>query len=119
MNENVTSLVQGLLDVIDRKDWFNANGNQRELALLDARSADDAIEALEDKLESLEYDSEDYYTIDKDTFESESRKALRSYFYTDDGDITEEFENFEGVMPEIIDELQELFVAMMVKNNDK
>ena len=59
MEENVTTLVESLIDVIERKDWFNANSNQKKLALLDAESADNYIEELEEKLEMVTADFED------------------------------------------------------------
>ena len=87
MNNTVTHLVQGLLDVIDKKDWFNANDNQRELALLDAESADKYIEDLEDKVEELEWSADDYYQIDKDDMDMIITRAMRDMFFSQEDSI--------------------------------
>ena len=81
MNDTVESLVKKLLEVIDGDDWFNANGNERELALMDAVNADNHIESLEEKIEDLEWEEDDYFTIDKDDLDIIVTNTMRKMFF--------------------------------------
>ena len=105
MNNTVEHLVQGLLDVIDKKDWFNANGNQRELALLDAESADKYIGMLEGEIEDFEWSAGDYYQIDKDDMDIIITRAMRDMFFSQGDNVWVQPEelDYDGWLEDTID----------------
>lgn len=75
MNETVEDLVQGILDEMEMLGCRLVE-NKQKLALLDARSADAEIERLEDRIEEIEYASEEVYQLDKDLTEDILLKHL-------------------------------------------
>ena len=81
MDRTVKELVEQLCDMIDGHGEFHNNG--RELALLDAESADDELSELEEKVEDLEWNEDDYFTIDKDKMDVIMTRVMRKMFYPD------------------------------------
>jgi len=105
MDETMESVVGQLCDIIEGDGEFLPNG--RALALLDARSADDEIERLEEKIEEIEWCADDYYQIDKDDLDMIVTRAMGKMFFAKDGTYmeTEEFD-FDNFVDDTIAELE-------------
>lgn len=84
MDDTVENLVTGLLDTMEAVGVPLA-GNTRALAILDAQSADKELEDLDERIEELEWNADDYYQIDKDEFETIVTKVMRKMFYDKHG----------------------------------
>ena len=110
MNDTVENLVQGLLDEME-ESGLRTSANRKALLLLDARSADDELETLEEKVEDLEWAVEDYFTIDKDDLGVIVARVMRSMFYPskDSGYVATNEEDYDSFLDEVVELLKDEF----------
>jgi len=109
MNETVENLVKGLIDIInDLDNTCTITPNERALAMLDARSADEHIETLEKRIEDLEWAEDDYYVIEKDNLDKIMSDAMRKMFWNVNLYIQPEEHDYDNWVDDAIYELKEI-----------
>ncbi len=113
MDESMENVVEELCRKVAMGEGFV--GNERELAMLDAQSADTEFTALEEKIEELEYAKEDYFVLDKSDLDVIVSNAMRKMFFnsTSGAYITPERDDYDQWVD---DAVYELTAQMNTKN---
>ena len=111
-------VIDKLIHKIDlREGWF---GNERDLAKLDAESLLDELDGLEERVEELEWDTDDYYTIDKDKFETKMNATLVNHFFNKEGGLQVPYEHIEhDVIHDMIEEIVDDSIKIIEKESEK
>ena len=115
MNE----FIRNLINKIDlREGWF---GNERDLAKLDAESLELELEKYEERIEELEFPSEDYYTIDKGMFEEKLNRVFVKHFLNEYGEIEPRYSDFvdHATMRDVVEQMTNETITMLEEHSEK
>ncbi len=89
--------------------------NGLELLKLDLDTIEEKLAEYKERIETLEWSREDYFTIDK---EIDLKKTIIGQFVTDKGEVCEAFENFTvEAINDLVEDINDDVIELMEKEH--